>query len=185
MLTHFAALLINSSCAIFSKIDEYGFERPDDFDYKTYDDFMSHYMRTLTRRALRWNSVYKNRNLKKNNTLKRFVRKGVPANLRKTCWMAVSGAEQCRKNSSLSYQQLRGKIENSQISETIKIDLPRTFPDNIFFLNEKQLPNMLFNVLATFAHQNSEVGYCQGLNYIAGIRASHCKTFVQQFILKV
>uniref|UniRef100_A0AAR5QJG7 Growth hormone-regulated TBC protein 1 n=1 Tax=Dendroctonus ponderosae TaxID=77166 RepID=A0AAR5QJG7_DENPD len=153
----------------YSKIDEYGFERPDDFDYKTYDEFMSHYMRTLTRRALRWNSVYKNRNFKKNNTMKRFIRKGIPANLRKTCWMAVSGAEQCRKNSALSYQQLRGKIENSQISETIKIDLPRTFPDNIFFLNEKQLPNMLYNVLATFAHQNSEVGYCQGLNYIAGL----------------
>lgn len=28
---------------------------------------------------------------------------------------------------------------------------------------------MLFNVLATFAHQNKDVGYCQGLNYIAGL----------------
>lgn len=29
--------------------------------------------------------------------------------------------------------------------------------------------NELFNVLVAFAHQNTAVGYCQGLNYIAGL----------------
>lgn len=51
------------------------------------------------------------------------------------------------------------------IVESIKIDLPRTFPDNIFFENIKL---QLFNVLTAYAHHNRDVGYCQGLNYIAG-----------------
>lgn len=35
-------------------VDAYGFERPTDFDYKSYDEFMSHYVHVLARRAGRW-----------------------------------------------------------------------------------------------------------------------------------
>ena len=35
-------------------VDAYGFERPEDFDYKSYDEFMSHYVKVLGRRAGRW-----------------------------------------------------------------------------------------------------------------------------------
>lgn len=52
--------------------------------------------------------------------------------------------------------------------ESIRIDLPRTFPDNIFFENH-DIRLKLFNVLIAYAHHNKEVGYCQGLNYIAGL----------------
>lgn len=126
-------------------------------------------MRTLTRRAQRWNTVYKSHNFRSTNQLKRFIRKGIPADFRTPCWMAISGADRHKEDSPVTYQAMRVQVGNAQIMETIKIDLPRTFPDNIFFLNEEKLPNMLYNVLATFALQNSEVGYCQGLNYIAGI----------------
>ena len=51
--------------------------------------------------------------------------------------------------------------------DAIKIDLPRTFPDNIYFDNIKL---QLFNILVSYAHHNKDVGYCQGLNYIAGMR---------------
>lgn len=49
--------------------------------------------------------------------------------------------------------------------ETIKIDLPRTYPDNIYF---ETMQGQLFNILAAYSVHNPEVGYCQGLNYIAG-----------------
>lgn len=49
--------------------------------------------------------------------------------------------------------------------EAIRIDLPRTFPENVFFEN---IRTPLFNVLVAYANHNKEVGYCQGLNYIAG-----------------
>lgn len=51
--------------------------------------------------------------------------------------------------------------------ESIKIDLPRTFPDNIYF-EDHNTRFQLFNVLVAYAHHNKDVGYCQGLNYIAG-----------------
>lgn len=58
-------------------------------------------------------------------------------------------------------------IESIFIStvEAIKIDLPRTFPENIVF-GRYRWP--LFNVLIAAATYNPDIGYCQGLNYIAG-----------------
>nr|CAI5862229.1 unnamed protein product [Callosobruchus analis] len=152
----------------YSKVDEYGFERPENFNYESYDAFMSEYMRTLTRRAQRWNALEKGI-FKNPNTLKRFVRKGIPIDRRTDVWMRISGADKIKQNSPYTYSYMKKQIHNKTIIETIKIDLPRTFPDNIFFISNETLPEMLFGVLATFAHQNKEVGYCQGLNYIAGL----------------
>lgn len=49
--------------------------------------------------------------------------------------------------------------------EAIRIDLPRTFPENVFFEN---IRTPLFNVLIAYANHNKDIGYCQGLNFIAG-----------------
>lgn len=59
---------------------------------------------------------------------------------------------------------LKGQF-NQEIVNTIKVDLPRTFPDNIFF---EQYKSRLFNILIAYAEHNPVVGYCQGMNYIAG-----------------
>ncbi|KAJ3655045.1 hypothetical protein Zmor_014189 [Zophobas morio] len=169
----------------YSKIDEYGFERPDNFNYEVYDSFMSKYIRVLTRRSLRWNTI-KEGHYTKNNTLKRFIRKGIPSDRRVAVWMATSGADRLRNESPLTYQDLRKKVNNKALIETIQIDLPRTFPDNIYFTSHEYLPQQLFNVLATFSHQNTEVGYCQGLNYIAGLLLLATKSEEASFwLLKV
>ncbi|CAG9858441.1 unnamed protein product [Phyllotreta striolata] len=154
--------------SVFSKVDEYGFERSENFNYDVYDEFMSEYIRVLTRRAQRWNTL-KNDIFNRPAVLKRFIRKGIPSDLRSTVWMRVSGGENLKNNSPYTYNNLREKIREQHIIDMIQIDLPRTFPENIYFSNNEHLPKMLFNVLATFAHQNKEVGYCQGLNYIAGL----------------
>lgn len=100
--------------------------------------------------------------------------------------MQVSGAQLRKDNSPVLYVDLKKKISNPALIEIIKIDLPRTFPDNINFISQEYLIKQMFDVLATFAHQNSEVGkkfalvnitnnillflgYCQGLNYITGM----------------
>lgn len=67
------------------------------------------------------------------------------------------------------YENLLSEDLNPEIVETIKLDLSRTFPDNIFFKTMAKHQMMLFNVLAAYAHHNPKVGYCQGLNYIAGL----------------
>lgn len=59
------------------------------------------------------------------------------------------------------YQNLLQSSHNKQIADIIRIDLPRTFPDNIFFNNTENQQHQLYNVLLAFAHQNETVGYCQ------------------------
>ena len=53
----------------------------------------------------------------------------------------------------------------------INTDIPRTFPTNIFFREKdpKSLQQPLFNVLLAFSNHNKSIGYCQGMNYVAGM----------------
>lgn len=150
-------------------MDEYGFERRESFDYRIYESYISRYIPILARRAKRWSDLRESDKHKKSNTLKRFVRKGIPSSERGAIWLSISGAHTMQQQSRSSYDSLRKDITNTSLIEMISIDVPRTFPDNIFFTKDDVLPEQLFNVLATFAHQNHEVGYCQGLNYIAGL----------------
>ena len=64
----------------FSAVDEYGFERHEDFDYESYEDFMSNYLKVLATRAQKWSNLLgEGKSVKRTNTVKRYVRKGVPS----------------------------------------------------------------------------------------------------------
>lgn len=91
---------------------------------------------------------------------------GVPLSLRREVWMITSQMNRALKQNPNLYNDLLNMQYQSEIVEMIKIDIPRTFPENIFFEVHKV---ELFNILIAFAHHNSSVGYCQGLNYIAGL----------------
>ncbi|XP_043275362.1 growth hormone-regulated TBC protein 1-A-like isoform X2 [Venturia canescens] len=157
-----------SSC--FSNVDEYGFERPPNFDYGTYEDFMSDYLKVLAKRAKKWAEIIgEGKSLQRSLTIKRYVRKGIPGEHRGMVWLAVSGGEELKNASPHLYQRLLEGPHNCQVVDIIKTDLPRTFPDNIFFNNTENHQHQLYNILLAFAHQNETVGYCQGLNYIAGL----------------
>lgn len=80
--------------------------------------------------------------------------------------MKISGAAKLQQRSPALYNNLLGAHYEKEICDSITIDLPRTFPDNIHFDTKKE---RLFNILVAYAHHNREVGYCQGLNYIAGM----------------
>lgn len=65
----------------YSNIDEYGFKRPDDFDYETHERIMSKYFVVLTNRRRKWDHLMRKRpNLYNNKSrqLKRYIRKGIP-----------------------------------------------------------------------------------------------------------
>lgn len=63
-------------------MDEYGFERHDDFDFESYEDFMSVYLKVLATRAQKWAMLLgEGKSVKRTNTVKRYVRKGVPSML--------------------------------------------------------------------------------------------------------
>lgn len=80
--------------------------------------------------------------------------------------MRISGSQRALESNPNLYSDVLKSPYQADIVEIIKIDIPRTFPENIYFNVHK---NEFFNVLVAFAHQNTSVGYCQGLNYIAGL----------------
>ncbi|XP_036022858.1 growth hormone-regulated TBC protein 1 isoform X2 [Onychomys torridus] len=100
------------------RIDPYGFERPEDFDYAAYEEFFSMYLVILTKRAIKWSKLLKR----------------------------------------------SGGVRKSLT------DLNRTFPDNVRFRKtaEPCLQKTLYNVLLAYGLHNQGVGYCQGMNFIAG-----------------
>ncbi|KAH8363663.1 hypothetical protein KR084_012792, partial [Drosophila pseudotakahashii] len=154
---------------VVSDVDEYGFKRGDHFDYNNYSKFMDGYLKTLTRRRMKWEAMLQqNTDLTQVDAkLKRYIRKGIPGPYRPDVWMKISGAAAAQRRSpDLFRNLLRTEPFDKEISDSISIDLPRTFPDNIHFDTKKQ---RLYNILIAYAHHNRDVGYCQGLNYIAGL----------------
>ncbi|XP_064455588.1 growth hormone-regulated TBC protein 1-A-like [Ornithodoros turicata] len=154
-----------------AKTDVYGFERPDDFDYKSYNEFFANYLSVLYRRGRKWNYlISKDRPIKKGWKVKRYVRKGIPKEHRKQVWMIISGAQTLRDLQPGLYRTLLQTHWQQEIVESIRIDVPRTFPDNIFFRNEHDGNRLaLFDILAAHAHHQDSPGYCQGLNFVAGL----------------
>ena len=122
----------------------------------------------LVRRERRWKDyLAKDRDLTViTRTLKRFIRKGVPMKLRKEVWFKTSGAWAAHNAEPNLYADLLRMNHDDEIAESIRIDLPRTFPNNIFFGTIQQ---NLFNVLIAYSNYDRRIGYCQGLNYIAGL----------------
>ncbi|XP_072300142.1 growth hormone-regulated TBC protein 1-A-like isoform X1 [Eucyclogobius newberryi] len=151
------------------RTDLYGFERPDDFE--SYKDMMDSYATVLNRRSQRWSKLLLEKpHVEKNVTVKRFVRKGVPNEHRARIWMAASGAREKQESNNGYYQSLLEAEHDTTLKETIYTDMHRTFPDNILFKTKAEscLQKALFNVLVAYGHHNKAVGYCQGMNFIAG-----------------
>uniref|UniRef100_UPI0037E70D09 growth hormone-regulated TBC protein 1-A isoform X1 n=1 Tax=Semicossyphus pulcher TaxID=241346 RepID=UPI0037E70D09 len=153
------------------RVDPYGFERSEDFDYESYEELMSEYLVVLTRRSIKWSKLLKGKNkVQKNVKLKRYVRKGIPNEHRALIWLASSGAQDKLEKNPGYYQSLLGAQHDPKLVETICTDLNRTFPDNVQFRKTRNpcLQKVLYNVLLAYGTHNPSVGYCQGMNFIAG-----------------
>ncbi|XP_062866667.1 growth hormone-regulated TBC protein 1-A [Trichomycterus rosablanca] len=152
-------------------LDPYGFERSNDFDYESYEEFMSEYMAVLTKRSIKWSKLLQGRSrIERNLKVKRYVRKGVPNEHRTLIWMVTSGSQEQMERNSGYYHSLLQAQHDPKLVETIRTDLHRTFPDNVQFRRtaEPCLQKALYNVLLAYGHHNKTVGYCQGMNFIAG-----------------
>ncbi|GFO49902.1 growth hormone-regulated tbc protein 1 [Plakobranchus ocellatus] len=147
------------------KVDPYGFERSDDFDFETYEQFMSSYLSILARRAARWKDTYEDkRKISRSRKLKRFCRKGIPGDLRPDVWMLASGASRRKAEDPNRYKTLLSQRADPSVTDTILLDIHRTFPENVYFnaLSDPQsLRKPLQNVLEAISISNPHVGYCQ------------------------
>ncbi|ORM41373.1 Ecotropic viral integration site 5 -like protein [Babesia sp. Xinjiang] len=59
--------------------------------------------------------------------------------------------------------------DNCEFDVAIKKDLNRTFPEHAIFKDGAYAQKILFNVLHAYAMYNPDVGYCQGMAFIAGM----------------
>ncbi|XP_047576447.1 growth hormone-regulated TBC protein 1 isoform X3 [Lutra lutra] len=102
--------------------------------------------------------------------MKRYIRKGIPLEHRACVWMGVSGAQAQMDQNPGYYQHLLQGEHNDRLEEAIRTDMNRTFPDNVKFRKSAEpcLQKTLYNVLLAYGRHNQGVGYCQGMNFIAG-----------------
>ncbi|GAB7363096.1 hypothetical protein MBLNU230_g3387t1 [Neophaeotheca triangularis] len=132
----------------------------------------------------------------KSDKIKRYVRKGIPPEWRGNAWFWYAGGPGVLAKEAGLYQKLLDRVSEGELTmndrEHIERDLHRTFPDNIRFKPDPavtpQTPGMPVNgtsakskevetpmlsalrrVLQAFAIHNPAIGYCQSLNFIAGL----------------
>ncbi|CAJ0948166.1 unnamed protein product, partial [Mesorhabditis belari] len=162
---------MNEQCALHftgppgSEVDDLGFRRPWDVKLdenstyfkaaNAYSEFWTQYLPTLVRRRKRWEKVDPRTHPL---LMQRFIHKGVPSTFRKEIWL-----RNCPP---------RGEIPSTSVpnlvAEEIRLDLPRTFPDNIRLRNTKA-QNTVGRILYELARFVPSIGYCQGLNFIAAL----------------
>ncbi|KAI9593750.1 rab-GTPase-TBC domain-containing protein [Syncephalis fuscata] len=177
--------------------DQYGFRKGN--QYLSLEDihrFENDYEQTVQRRREKWANLLKDCEEGQlpplSSKVKRFIRKGIPAHIRGQCWLHYSGAADTMKRNQGRYHQLVALSSDRKYREyrdLIERDLHRTFPENIQFTAAatrtpsnitsrfRQLPasssvpvlQQLRRVLTAFAVRCPSVGYCQSLNYVAGL----------------
>ncbi|KAF7141409.1 hypothetical protein RHMOL_Rhmol06G0240100 [Rhododendron molle] len=111
-------------------------------------------------------------------TLKRLIRKGIPPVLRPKVWFSLSGAAKKKSTAPESYyDDLIKAVDGKATPATRQIDhdLPRTFPGHQW-LDTQEGQGALRRVLVGYSFRDSDVGYCQGLNYVAALLLLVMKT---------
>lgn len=115
------------------------------------------------------------------NKLIEAVKAGVPRQRRGEIWQLLASQHNLRsKRKGIvpeeevppNYEELLKQLTAQQ--HAILIDLGRTFPNHPYFsapLGAGQLS--LFNLLKAYSLLDKEVGYCQGLSFIAGVLLLH------------
>eukprot|EP01025_Chloroclados_australasicus_P047531 TRINITY_DN5338_c0_g2_i8.p1 TRINITY_DN5338_c0_g2~~TRINITY_DN5338_c0_g2_i8.p1 ORF type:complete len:666 (-),score=64.73 TRINITY_DN5338_c0_g2_i8:1222-3219(-) len=104
------------------------------------------------------------------DVVKRRVRKGVPDQLRGLVWQQLAGSRDLRVQNPTVYRSLV-LYESDQISEDQIIkDLGRTFPGHVYYqLRSGPGQRSLYNVLKAYSIYNRQLGYTQGMGFIAAL----------------
>jgi len=92
------------------------------------------------------------------------VQRGVPAEHRGEIWLSISDSLDAHLD--MLYWQLLN--EHCPYERAINQDLGRTFPEIPLFKTE-EVRKQLYNIMKAYSIYDSEVGYCQGLSFIAGL----------------
>ena len=188
---------INISSKDAEHFDRYGFKKQSTYiTEQDYDIWWREYYQYCIRRKNKWIQLMEKHDLSANDEsvrrfppksekLKRYVRKGIPAEWRGNAWWYFANGQQLLDENPGTYPQLLLKIDHIETLpdkedkfpdlEIIERDLNRTFPDNIHFqreafqTDEPEMIKSLRRVLVAFSLYNPKIGYCQSMNFLAGL----------------
>lgn len=115
--------------------------------------------------------------VKTQKQVKFLIRGGVPPELRGNVWWACSGAgaKMASAEPEQQYSVLLTQIDTltgTSMANDIEKDLLRTFPERINVGNTSTVDS-LRRVLRAYALRNTEVGYCQSMNYLCALLLFH------------
>lgn len=185
-------LPVHSSTAVR---DQYGFLKASNhITNEQHDVWSAAYTSSQERRTQKWLSYMGELSLPIQTPLRfpprsaktqRFIRKGIPPEWRGNAWFFYTdGDRYLQKHPGLFATLVSRSCSelNSDDKDGIERDLHRTFPDNIRFkpestaLSSTQYPTLetpllgsLRRILQAFALHCPRIGYCQSLNFIAGL----------------
>ena len=124
------------------------------------------YIKPLIYQRIKLKIKYINENNKNiNNIIKKSVLQYTPLS-------NLSSAMVLKKYKDLLYEL------NDKYDQQIKKDLLRTAPDDISFKYGKENYNKLYHILSAYSNYNKNIGYVQGLNFLA----AHCMYIYQKEI---
>ncbi|KAL7273281.1 hypothetical protein RUND412_003873 [Rhizina undulata] len=176
--------------------DRYGFRKKTQYvTLEQYNEWNSRYEETLERRKKKWDALLRESGLApgeggpvrfptKSAKMKRYVRKGIPPEWRGAAWFWYAGGHKVLSKNQGVYEGLVNSGRISPDSELIERDLHRTFPDNIKFKPdpipgqrtskastqpETPIVKQLRRILVAFSLHVPKIGYCQSLNFLAGL----------------
>ncbi|GBE62362.1 GTPase activator [Babesia ovata] len=99
------------------------------------------------------------------NTFVRRTNRGIPQKFRWDSWKVALKFDVYADKLSPQYESFASTT--NEYTSIIQIDVPRTFPELKVFDVEAQ--QQLSRILHAYANYNPEVGYCQGMNFVAGL----------------
>ena len=170
--------------------DQYGFLKYNHYITRTvYDAWFADYYPSQLHRCYKWVTYMKEQKLATENPTKfpsrsaktqRYIRKGIPPAWRGAAWFHYAHGESYIARHPQLYNNLLHLTEqklSENDKEAIERDLHRTFPDNVRFKPDIDVPGTedtemlasLRRLLRAFAVHKPEIGYCQSLNFIAAM----------------
>ena len=173
--------------------DHYGFRKfSRDVAEDDYNSWYQQYSKFQTRRNAKWHSLLSGDSMSTTKPTKfpapssktqRYIRKGIPPAWRGDAWFFYAGGAELLTRYPNHYVNLVVKSQSDALSrndkEAVERDLHRTFPDNLHFKSElasksnqiieTPIMSALRRLLCAFAVDHPRIGYCQSLNFIAGL----------------
>jgi len=117
----------------------------------------------------KWNDM------RKSSKVKALRRQGIPVNKRGKVWKHAIGnrLEITKQLFEIFESHANDKKKQSEtekkVSKFIEVDIPRTWPGLQFFTNAGPFYTQLYTVLECFALFRPDIGYSQGMSYLAAM----------------